>query len=280
MEPQRKLICTAKARQTIIFILGMLLLSLQCVLPLLATSYPFIIHHLPFIIFMPIRNVFSALILLFAVQLLFAQRGQVVLETQRSMSFGTRPCFRLEFDNAETGLVEDSWKKFAKDRFGAKLKKDKKSGEWTASKVNSPVFGETVTLYSTVEKMQRGAALNVWADYGSYFLNRRDNAGNTEEVARSLRECYYDIRRSVIGQELKVEEDKLKDLEKKQKTLTKDNESLRKDIEDWKMKIRKAEEQIANNEKMQESNLVDQDGQRRLIEEIKRRLENVENEGN
>jgi hypothetical protein len=229
---------------------------------------------------MQIRSVLSALLLLFAVQLVFAQRGQVVLETERSMSFGTRPCFRMEFDNADQDLVEDAWKNFAKQRFEAKLKKDKKSGEWTAAKLNNAILGEDVTIYSTIEKMNKGTALNVWVDHGSYFLNRKDNAGRTEELARSLRDCYYDVRRAVISQELKTEEGKLKDLEKKQKALTKDNESLRKDIEDWKAKIQKAETQITNNEKMQETNLVDQDGQKRLLEEVRRRLQNVENEGN
>jgi hypothetical protein len=280
MEAQSKLFWMASQPPNTIFYFGRYFLKdpAYSLLPYLCQPqdhFQLFTHRL-----MQLKSVISALLLLFAVQLLFAQRGQVVLETERSMSFGTRPCFRLEFDNADADLVEDTWKNFAKQRFEAKLKKDKKSGEWSAAKINNVVLGEDVTLYSTIEKMSKGVALNVWVDHGSYFLNRKDNAGRAEELSRSLRECYYEVRRAVIGKELKAEENVMKDLEKKQKSLTKDNESLRKDIEEWKVKIQKAETQITNNEKAQETNLVDQEAQKRLLEEVRRRLQNVENEGN
>ncbi len=221
------------------------------------------------------------MVLFLMAQMAFGQRGQVVIETSRSMSFGTRPSFRLEFDAANADLVEDAWKDFAKQRFSAKLKKDKKSGEWTAAKLKNAALGsDPFTMYSTIEKTSSGAALNVWFDLGTYFLNRKDNAGATEEITRALRDCYYDVRRAVINKTIKEQEDLLKDMEKKQKNLTKDNESFRKDIENYKAKIKKAEEDIVKNEQILESNIVDMDAQRRLLEESRRRLENVANEGN
>lgn len=211
----------------------------------------------------------------------FAQRGQVVIETDRSMSFGTRPCFRMEFDGAKEDLVEETWRDYAKKRFKAKLKKDKKSGEWAAAQLSDGIMGnDEFSLYSTIEKTSRGAALNVWVDAGAYFLNRRDNAGRTEEMARTLRDCYYDVRRAIITNELKSQDDKIKDMEKKQRNMQKDTEGLRKDIENWAQKIKKAEQDIANNEKAMEAGLIDIENQRRVKEEITRRLENVENEGN
>jgi hypothetical protein len=205
----------------------------------------------------------------------------VVRETERTMSFGTRPCFRMEFANTEASTVETIWRDFAKRNFGAKLKKDKRSGEWAATKLRSGIMGDNdFAIYSTIEKNDNGSALNVWFDAGSYFLSRRENSGRAEEVARTLRECYYDVRRAAIQKEQKDQEAKMKDLEAKQKKLQRDNETLRKDIEAWKAKIKKAEEDIVTNERAQETNLTDQEAQRRLLEEIARRLENVENEGN
>ena len=52
------------------------------------------------------------------------------------------------------------------------------------------------------------------------------------------------------------------------------------DIETWKAKIAKAEDDIVKNERAQEQNLVDQEAQRRTIEEVRQRLNNVENERN
>ena len=68
-------------------------------------------------------------------------------------------------------------------------------------------------------------------------------------------------------------------MEAKQKRLDKENEDLRKSIESWESKIQKAKQDIVNNEQSQEANLVEQENQRRLVEETLRRLENVESEG-
>lgn len=222
----------------------------------------------------------SLLLVLFSFLFSVVSHAQwdVVRETERMMSFGSRPCFRMEFANTDIGVVESVWKDFAKKNFNAKLKKAK--GEWTATKLRSSFMGDNpFAIYSTIEKDGDKVSLNVWIDAGTYFLNRRDNKGRSDEMARSLQQCYFDIRRASITKDLKSEEDKLKELENRQKKLQKDGESLRKDIEAWKSKIQKAEQDIINNEQSQESNIVDQEAQRRQVEEIRRRLENVENEG-
>jgi hypothetical protein len=201
-----------------------------------------------------------------------------VRETERMMSFGSRPCFRMEFVNTDATVVEDTWKNFAKLNFNAKLKKVK--GEWTATKLSAAFMGsEPFALYSTVEKDGNRTALNVWVDAGAYFLNRRDNRTRTEEMSRSLRQCYYDIRRASIGKDLKAQEAQLKELESKQKKLVKENDQLHADIKNWEARIQKAKQDIINNEKAQEANLIDQENLRSALEETRRRLENVENEG-
>lgn len=229
---------------------------------------------------MMIKNTLALLLFLVSAATLSAQYN-VVMETERTMSFGSRPAFRLEFKNTDAATVESMWKDFAKKNFGAKLKKYRKTAEWAASDLQSAMMGSTrFAIYSTVEKINDGAALNVWFDAGSYFLNRRDDSGHTEEVSRALRTLYFDVRRTAIGEELKAQQEKMQDLEKKQKSLQKENDDLHKDIEGYKAKIKKAEEDIVKNEKDQNSNMVDQDAQRRQIEETQRRVINVESEQN
>ncbi len=229
---------------------------------------------------MTIKNTFVLILFLVSANLLSAQYN-VVAETERTMSFGSRPAFRLEFKNTDPNTVETMWRDFAKKNFGAKLKKDKKSGEWTASNLESPMMGnDRFTIYSTVEKVNDGANLTVWFDAGSYFLNRRDNGGRTEEVSRALQTLYFDVRRMAISDELKAQQVSLAEMEKKQKSLQKENDELHKAIENYKAKIKKAEEDIVKNEKEQNSNMVDQDAQRRQIDETQRRINNVESERN
>jgi len=199
-------------------------------------------------------------------------------EQERMMSFGRRPCFLMEFSGTDAGVVEDVWKKFAKENFNAKLKKSK--GEWTATKLRSSVMGDEVfTLYSTIETDGVKTSLAVWVDAGSYFLNRHDNRRSTEDMLGLLRQCYYDIRRAAIGKELKTQQTYLSTLESNQKKLSKTNDDLRLSIASWEAKIQKAKLDISNNELSQETNLVEQEKQLRLLEETQRRLENVENEG-
>lgn len=214
--------------------------------------------------------------LLFSLNLI--AQNNPVRESERIMSFGSRPCFRMEFTNTEASVLEDVWKKFAKDNFKAKLKKAK--GEWVATKLHTAFMGdEAFSLYSTIEKNRDQVALNVWVDAGAYFLNRRDSRVRTEEMLRILRQCYFEVRRASIGKELKMQESQLKELENKQKRLSKENDDLLKNIETWESKIQKARQDIINNEVSQETNLVEQENQRRLMEETLLRLENVESEG-
>jgi hypothetical protein len=218
------------------------------------------------------------LLIFVALALNLSAQFNPVRESERMMSFGSRPCFRMEFTNTDASIIEENWKKFAKDNFNAKLKKSK--GEWTATKLRAAFMGDDVfAVYSTIEKDGPETALTVWVDAGAYFLNRRDNRVRTEDMLRSLRQCYYDIRRAAIGKELKTQENLVKELENKQKRLSKDNDDLRKSIESWESKIQKAKQDIVNNEQAQEANLVEQENQRRVVEETLRRLENVESEG-
>ncbi len=204
-----------------------------------------------------------------------------VREMDKSMSFGTRPCFRLEFVGASQDLVEDMWKKFAKERYSAKLKKDKKSGEWFASKLTGSISPDQYTIRSTVEKSNKNdAALNVWYDLGSSFLNRREHSQSADEAISALSDFYVQVRREVVNRELKDAEKKMKDLEGDKRKLEKDNDNLHKEIDEYKAKIRKAEDDIKKNEQLQNSNVADQEAQRRAIEEIRVRLQNVANEKN
>jgi septal ring factor EnvC (AmiA/AmiB activator) len=176
-------------------------------------------------------------------------------------------------------MVTDLWKKFAKERFSAKLKKDNKSGEWYAEKLNGSISPNEYAIRSSVESAgSSDAALNVWFDLGSTYLNRREDPQGATEAVSALTDFYIEVRTAVINKELKEAESRMKELESDKRKLEKDNDNLHKDIENYKAKIKKAEEDIVRNEQQQNTNVADQESQRRLIEEIKIRLQNVNSE--
>lgn len=226
---------------------------------------------------MQIKTIFALTFLLINAVMLTAQKN--VRETERMMSFGSRPGFRLEFPGASTDLVEDQWKDWARKNYDARLKK--KGGEWSATELKSASMGpDDFSLYSTVEKTSEGAALTVWYDMGSYFLNSRDNSTRAREATSALQQFYYDVRRSTYDAQTKAEEKKLKELEDKNKAMEKSTITLQKNIEDYKAKIKKAEEEIARLAKEQENGLINIENQRKAIEDVRRRKMNVESEGN
>ena len=211
---------------------------------------------------------------------LYSLTAQVsmVSETNKQMSFGIRPGFTIAFPNTDQKLVDDVWADFVKNNFGGKLKKGKK-GEKSAIGLRSPsVSAGEFSLYSSTEKIGDGAQLDVWFDAGSFFLNRLDDPARTNETKTLLSRFYYDVRRAAVGQEVKAEEVRLKELETRQKKLQRDNTTLLKDIENYKAKLKKAEEDLVQNQKDQESTIIDIEKQRQNVEQSRLRQGNVENE--
>lgn len=226
---------------------------------------------------MQFKTIVPLLILLTNAFIIQAQRN--VRETERMMSFGSRPGFRLEFPGATTGIVEDQWKEWSKKHYGAKLKK--KKNEWSASEVKSNMMGsDPFSLYASVEKTADGAALTVWYDMGSSFLSSRDNPSLARETSSALQQFYYDVRRATYDMQVKNEEKKLKDLEDNNKAMEKKTKELQKSIEDYKARIKKAEEEILQLAKNQEVGLINIENQKKVIEDVKQRKLNVESERN
>lgn len=208
-----------------------------------------------------------------------AQNFGVVQETNRMMSLGSRPGFRIEFANADPTLVETMWTDFVKKNFNGKLKKDRKTKELSAIGLKSPMVGnDAFTLYTTVDKNGSNVTLTAFFDKGTSFLNRADDPRGTQEVVDAMRQFYLDVRRALIGRDIKAQETQNKELESRLKKLQRDNETLRKDIEMYKARIKKAEEDLVQNQKDQEGTTVDIENQRRLIEQSKQRQNNVQNE--
>lgn len=210
----------------------------------------------------------------------FAQnftQNSPVSEVERLMSVGSRPAFRVDFPQADAKRVEKLWKEFAKDQFDAKLKSQKKTDELVAYGVESSIVSsDPCDIYSLVESTGKASStLYVWISLGAYFLNSKDNPDRSKNVAAALERFHLAVRRDVIEDDLKNEEEKLKDLEKKLKKLEKEKADRLQDIEDYKAKIKKAEEDIVTNGKNQEAATLEIQNQQKNVEEVRKKLEAI-----
>lgn len=223
-------------------------------------------------------NLLLTLILIFAGSIALSAQYTVVTEVDKPMSFGSRPGFSIGFPNTDPKLVDNVWPDFVKNNFGGKLKKGKKGEKSAAGLRSTSVSANEFTLYSETEKVGDGTQLNVWFDLGPNFLSRRTDPARTNQTIDVLTRFYYDVRRASVGEEVKAEENNLKDLESKLKKLQRDNTNLTRDIENYKARLKKAEEDLVQNQKDQEATIIDIEKQRKAVEDVRLRQGNVENE--
>ena len=228
---------------------------------------------------MKLKTLMPALILLVLPSLVSAQ-WNIVRETDKMMSYGSRPCFEIEFLDTDDKTVLEVWKDFSKENFGAKAKRDRKSGEYVTEKADANYINSNdFTIYIKLDERRDNVSFSAWFDVGSGFVNSRDYPSEARETGNTLKQFYYAVRRAVIGEEQQEAEKQLSTMESQVSRLERDNENLRKSIEDYKERIKKAEQSIIDNTKKMDATLADIDNQKSAIEQIKLRIKNVENEG-
>lgn len=213
----------------------------------------------------------------FAVSTAFAQK-QRVYESQKQMSLGVKPCFTIDVPGAETKNLEDSWETFAKQKFGTKLKRDRKSGEWSATDVQTKATGKDPgNLYANVEKTSGGAALNLWFDYGTEFLSRDTRPNQTEETIKVLEDFDSHARRDMITLELAAENKELKSHENELTKLQKEDAKLRESITEYQEKIKTAEEKLLTNAESQKAAQGKIETQKQRTQSVQEKLDKVGN---
>lgn len=169
------------------------------------------------------------------------------------MSLGSRPSYTLRFDGIKDSKVEDLWKDFVKDNFDKKAKKNRKTKEFAALGASAKsIHAEEFDLYSKVEGSKTDATLTLWIDLGSNFLNAKDNGQSSEELEGYLRAFNNEVEKWKAAEQVEVEKDALKDLENELNKLKSKNDDLHKEIDNYREKIRKAEQEIKENDSDQD----------------------------
>ncbi len=202
-----------------------------------------------------------------------------VREKESNMSQGVKSCMVIEFPESKGDDIIDAWKDFLDHDYKAKTKRDKKNDEYfTDNAMLSGVSGSnTVDVYAKIdEKSKTSSVLTVWFDLGGAYLSSREHPTQYDEAEKMLRRFETGVLRAQTEKELKEEEKKYKKQDEQLKRLVRDNEGLHKDIENYKEKIKKAENDIIKNNDEQETSkrlLKDQD---EAVKKVRKKLEAIE----
>ena len=95
------------------------------------------------------------------------------------------------------------------------------------------------------------------------------------QIEKILADFALTVQREQTKIQLDDQNDALKKLEKQQRNLEKDNQGLHDDIENWKKRITKAEADIETNLKNQEDAKVKIEAQKKLVEEVQKKLNSM-----
>jgi hypothetical protein len=196
-----------------------------------------------------------------------------VREGERVMSQGSKNALTVDLPKIPIKDVEKLWKDYAK-QFKGDTKKDKKTDEWLTDNAMIASIGgaNTIDMYTKFSESGDITTVGLWIDLGGAYVDSKGFADKYAETEKILQNFALLVVREQTKKQLSDQQDDLKKLEKQQKKLEDKNADLLKDIENWKKKITQAEADIQTNLKQQDEQKVKVEGQKKLVEEISKKL--------
>ena len=201
--------------------------------------------------------------------------GQYAKEQETTMSLGNKYSYYVEIDGLSKKDAEKAWKDYVQS-FG-KMKYNKKAKEYYLNGAKVPMINgtNTVDLYTRIEEGKDQATVYTWVDLGGAFANPQENAQAAEGCRTFMNDFWVYGRKIAVGNELAAEEKTQKDLEKDLTKLEGKNQDYHDEIEKLREKIRQAEANIEQNLKDQDDKKVAIAQQRKKVEKVVDKLNNV-----
>ncbi|MGH1337048.1 MAG: hypothetical protein ACRBFS_13065 [Aureispira sp.] len=213
----------------------------------------------------------------------WAQIKSLIKEETKANSKGTFNALVMELPGTSSKEVGKAWSKFIK-KYKGKTKFDRRGNEYITEDASiKDMSDNTVDIIAKVEERgQEGTVITVWYNLGVSYLSSKDFSDRYPAGEAILRDFARNVSADMIEEELKEAEKLLKDYEGNLSKLEKDEKQRTKDIETYKSTITKMEQSIVEAENdVKESKegqgkaKVEIDDQKKVVDEIKQRLESV-----
>lgn len=215
-----------------------------------------------------------------------ASWGQIdspIKEETKSNSKGSFNCLTMELPGTSGKATNKAWSKFIKKLKG-KTKFDRKMNEHITDDASlKDMSDNTVDIITKIEERgAEGTAISVWFNLGVSYLSSNDHPERYPAGEKILKDFANVVSADMIEAELKEAEKKLKELEDLLKKQEKEEAQRTKDIEDYRATIKKMEENIVTaegdikkSEEDQTNTTLTIDEQKKIIDEIQKRLDSV-----
>lgn len=188
-------------------------------------------------------------------------------------SNGIANAFSIEILNADKKLVEKQWRTMMKSYQG-KTKFNKKEAEMTTSNARVTEMGSnTYTIRANIQERGGNVVVHSWYENADGYISSGEEASGVKTL---LNNFAVNVRKGMVDKELSIEEKTLKKTESQLNKLKKQNDGYHRDIEKAKKVIANSELKIIENEKMQLITQEKIDGQRAIVEAVRKRLKMIE----
>ncbi len=213
----------------------------------------------------------------------WAQINSLIKEETKANSKGSFNALVMELPGTSSKEVTKAWNKYIK-QYKGKTKYDRRSNEYiTEDATFKEMSDNTVDVIAKIEERgQEGSVITVWFNLGVSYLSSKDFSERYPAGEKVLKDFAKSVSSDMIEEELKEAEKQLKDYESNLSKLEKEEKQRTKDIEDYKNTIQKMEQNITEAENdVKESKegqgkaKVEIDEQKKVVDEIKKRLESV-----
>jgi len=215
------------------------------------------------------------LMLLLLLPFAFLSRAQKMKVDESQDKFAGKSCNVLTvlINEVESEQIEKEWKSLMRDY---KAKNSTSKGEiFSDNATITDMSPNTVDVYAKTEKKETAVKLIVGFDLGGAFVSSSLHPAQYRVAEKMLNDFALKITKESIESKLKIAKREQEKRQGKLDDLVKKNADLKKDIENYKSKITQAERDIETNVKDQETATNDLDAQKKVVETISGKLNDV-----
>lgn len=204
----------------------------------------------------------------------FAQTIKVT-ESTANFKSGIQPAFSTIIYECKEEDIEKDWKSLMKDYKSEKV--SSKDGIFADNIIIPTITDGTLDIYAQIEKIKDNEVkLIVAFDLGGAYLSSTINKPIIYAAATKFIEDFArKTTKNAIGEKLKDAQKMADKLKEQQKELEEKNSDLNKDIENYKSKIKKAEEDLITNKSDQEKKKAEIETQGKIVDEIEIKEKNI-----
>lgn len=205
----------------------------------------------------------------------FAQKIKVK-ESNESIGEGSHNALVVTLYGVNPSDAEDEFKSFMKGYDG------KKSSKGGAIFIDNALIKEmganTIDIYGKANGNKGDAEITfiVAFDLGGVFLNSSEHKSQFNTAEKIVKDFAIKATKNAVEEQLKGAQKIQSKLEDNQKELEKENKNLNSDIEDYKAKIKRAEDDIVKNKSAQDAKKVEIEAQKKVVADIETKLKAVE----